>query len=327
MLQRREAAGFAVALLAHAAAFLAVALQPLHGPPVDATPPLALDIEVEPDHPAPEPSATAETPDSLRAPEPPHPERSTGPAVEARRDLASERSPSEPNAPVEPAPSGSGTPFTFNPTSPSLSNDALGLGGRNRFIGTGPERPSGGGAEEAPANMAPGVDQSMHDALEARDHALGLDQAGPMVAVLEEVTRPSDTPMDGYAVFEVTVDSNGQVSDVRVVDSNQSRPSWERVAMELKTTLRSRGIALRRKVDRTRQPDGGGKGEVVVTLEVKSRWSLPSGGGAAAITDPYAKLGVDPASPIGVGGHFDLSDIGQRPSRQVHARIIGERKF
>ena len=218
-----------------------------------------------------------------------------------------------PSAEPSPAPASSGA-FTLSPgTLAGLSNEALGLGGRNRFLGAVPGQGEAlSVAEEAPRNVAPGVDQSMRDALDARDHDLGLDIAGPLVAIAEELTRPSDTPMNGRAVFEVLLDTEGNVRDVRVVDVSDSRGSWERLGAQLVATLRARRIALRRK----------GKA-MSALIEVTSRWGLPSGQAAGHVaSDPFAK-----ASPEGMqaGGHFDLSDIGARPARSVHARILGER--
>jgi hypothetical protein len=326
MLERREAAGLAGALVAHAIALAFLVRAPGPQPGAPATSPVEVEVEPVTEAVAPSSSPVA----GVQTPEPGLGARTERPRPTTRERDAAERAPprEEPSA----APAGTELPFTFDPTgrgSPSLSNEVLGLAGRNRFVGAVPDQAvSAPASPGGPANVAPGVDQSIRDALDARDHALGLDQGGPMVAVLEEVTRPSDTPSDGYAVFEVTVGPDGEVSDVRVVDANEARPAWERVAMDLRTTLRKRGIGLRRKSEKgaATTPEGKGRG-MVVTLEVKSRWSLPSGAGDKRISGPYVKFGADPDTPVAAGGHFDVSDIGQRASRQVHARVVGERAF
>jgi hypothetical protein len=46
-------------------------------------------------------------------------------------------------------------------------------------------------------------------------------------------------------------------------------------------------------------------------VDVSSRVLAPSGGG----------LGLDAPA---LGGHFDMSDVGARPRRVVHARILAE---
>jgi hypothetical protein len=209
--------------------------------------------------------------------------------------------------------------FFVAPTGTSaLANEPLGMSGRNPFIGNLPDVPGASTSSAAPApepNMAPGIDKSMHDALAARDHELGLDTGGPLVASAEEVTRTSDTPENSSAVFEVTVDTNGDVTGVRVVNASQGRPAWDRVAIAYGAALRTRKIPLRG------QRGGQAKG-LVVTLEVRSRFTLPSGA-AGAIEGP--KGVVDGTSP-GVQVGFDLSDIGARAHRSVHARILAERQ-
>jgi hypothetical protein len=210
--------------------------------------------------------------------------------------------------------------FFVAPTGTSaLANEPLGMSGRNPFIGNVPDVPGASTSSAAPApepNMAPGIDKSIHDALAARDHELGLDTGGPLVAAAEEVTRTSDTPENSSAVFEVTVDTNGDVTGVRVVNASQGRPAWDRVATAYGAALRTRKIPLRGQ----RGQGGQGKG-LVVTLEVRSRFTLPSG--ASGGIDP--KGVVDGTSP-GVQLGFDLSDIGARARRNVHARILGERQ-
>jgi hypothetical protein len=99
-----------------------------------------------------------------------------------------------------------------------------------------------------------------------------------------------------------------------VVDAASERLSWDRLASQMATAFRSRRVALRTK----------GRG-MVVTMEVSSRWALPSGQPAGrAVTDPYVKAGEAGGTSVVAGGHFDLSDIGARPHRDVHARILHE---
>jgi hypothetical protein len=224
---------------------------------------------------------------------------------------AGDEGPGAPESASPPAPSASAFSVRLG-SGPAFTNEMLGLAGRNRFLGAAPG-PGGvpAAVDERPRNVAPGVDQSMREALDAHDHDLGLDVSGPIVAVVEELARPSDTPMNGRAVFEVVIDAEGDVRDVRVSEASESRASWETLGAQLGAALRTRRIAWRRK----------GHGWVA-RIEVTSRWVLPSGQAAGrVVSGPFVKT-----SPEGTvsGVHFDVSDLGSRPSRDVHAHVLGE---
>ncbi len=309
---RREAGGLVGALLAHAALCFwlarpaSLALTARLEEPSN-----PVDVEIEP------PPATERPPVAPAAPKSPT-EPALPPSVSAALAptlTPSQATPAPESPPTVPATAASG-PFTFSPTiAPSLASEPLGMSGRNPFIGNLPDVPSGPAAPDtaAPeANVAPGIQKSMHDALAARDHELGLDSGGPLVAIAEDATRPSDAPENSRAVFEVTIDANGDVTGVRVVDASQGRQAWDRIASRMGVTLRSRKIQLRGQ-------HGQSKG-LVVTLEVRSRFTLPSG--ASGGIDPKAVVdGNAPGAQVG----FDLSDIGAHATRNIHARILGER--
>ncbi len=312
MRTRRGAVGLALSLVLHAASFgfLGRRHAPREVDGAETARPFEVEIEsapVEAEEPAP---------DEARADEP---RTATLPKVSVGRAPAA-----VPAAHADDE--GAGTPESASPPAPSASafsvrlgsgaaftNEMLGLAGRNRFLGA---VPGPGGVpevvDEPPHNMAPGVDESMREALDAHDHDLGLDVGGPIVAVVEELTRPSDTPMNGRAVFDVVIDAEGEVRDVRVSDASEARASWETLGAQLGAALRTRRIVLRRK----------GHGWVA-RIEVTSRWVLPSGQAAGrVVSGPFVKT-----SPEGTvsGVHFDVSDIGSRPARTVHARVLGER--
>ena len=307
---RRESAGLVGALLLHAVAFAWLGrIAPAARDTRDHRDSTAIDLDLDTvpvEHPL---SSVPEAPASV-------PVESLLPSTIGRpTDHPSDRAPpKEPAEPLTPSPGESGSAFAFNPAVPGLTNRTLGLDGHNLFL-SGPDRPDGAApASEPEANVAPGVDRSIRDALQARDHALGLDVGGPLLAIAEELTRPSSTPVDGRAVLEVTLDEAGAVTGVRVVDAASERLSWDRLASEMATAFRSRRVALRTK----------GRG-MVVTMEVSSRWALPSGQPAGhAVTDPYVKPGEAAGTYVVAGGHFDVSDIGARPHRDVHARILHE---
>jgi hypothetical protein len=299
---RREASGLTGALTVHAALALWL-VRPVTTVRVD-EPVVGVDLELSPRTVEPEP--------------PPNSAEHLAAAEATPRGLnvsESTRAVPGPATAPESAPSGSASaaPFAFSPTvRAALSDEALGLDGHNRFVGNLPDPGADQAVAPAPAavNMAPGIKKSLRDAIQSRDHELGLDSGGPLVAVAEEVTRPSDAPSNGRAVFEITVDESGGVTAVRVVDVTEARSAWERVAEHLGATLRSRRIVVRNHA----------KG-LVVTLEVSSRWVTPSGSNAGGA--PTLGRFLSDGEQL----HFDVTDIGSRPLRDVHARVLSERQL
>jgi hypothetical protein len=304
---RREAGGLSGALLAHAALCLwlmrpaAASYANVEG----ATPPVEVELETPPPSPEQPPSPSPATE--------PSPATVVPPVLARASSVEPASGPAAAHTEAAPSPAASSDqPFTFSPTvTPSLANESLGVGGRNPFIGAVPDV-GGAPGPSAPvpeANVAPGIQKSLHDALAARDHELGLDSGGPLIAIAEEATRTSDAPDNSRAVFEVSIDANGEVTGIRVVEASQARQAWDTVATHMRTTTRTRRIP----------PRGQASKGIVVTLEVKSRLTLPSG--ASGGVDP--KLNDDGTAGVHVG--FDLSDVGQHAKRDVHARILGER--
>jgi hypothetical protein len=285
-------------------------------------------------------AAEAEAPQTIELEETPAPELAATPIPEPIPEATSEPSPAPANAPavapgaasppgiasapgsataLEPAPASS-APMDFSlPGSGRLTADQLGLGRRNVFLGAFSEnaRDSGtpAGASTAPdgtQNVAPGIRQSMRTALEEHDHELGFyDVGGATVGVAESVARPSDTPADSTAIFEITADAEGNVTSVTLVDATQGRTAWEPVAASLASALRAKRLAMR------------GHPGAVITLEVSSRWALPSGARAGHAVNTTGASPTD--TGLAVAGNFDLSDIGARAARSVHARILHER--
>jgi hypothetical protein len=127
--------------------------------------------------------------------------------------------------------------------------------------------------------------------------------------------------MNGQAIFEVAVNAGGDTGDVRVIDASQSLATWERVASQMTTAIRARRVAFPRL-----------KGRTMVRFEVSSRWVLPSGSTPGnVVSRPSVELHPLEVSgcfgmrtPVRTGANFDLSDIGARPLRVVHAHILSE---
>lgn len=235
-----------------------------------------------------------------------------------------------------------------------LSRESLGLDPRSVLLA------GLGGAGESPAsapvpehNEAPGVGQSVRDALAEHDRALGLGAAGPVVAIAEDVARASSTPWNSSATIEVVADGTGAVAAVRLVRVSEAWGDWERVASDLREALRRLTL---------RVPKGASG--VEATIEVTSRFQLPSGhdpvtevsvlGVPLKRAPPTAKrpmrvellkpqLSIADVAPppdsnapiklpekqlvIGItllGLEIDPTDLAPRPLRVVHARVTGE---
>jgi hypothetical protein len=313
--------------------------------------------------PSPEPSTVgpAEVDVELASPEPtPAPSQSHRAEALAmtRSGLAhgessASRPPASPTPEViEPQPD---TAFSFDPTRPlELSADAVGLGRRNPFLGGLPDERSASVPAEAPGdgdNVAPGVTQSVTDALHERDVSLGLGSAGPVITVAEELTRPSDAPVNSRAVFEVTANGRGEVTGLQLLDVSGGRLQWEKVATAMREALRGRTLHV---------PSGAGG--VSITLEVTSRWQLPSGHDpdteVSVLGVPVRKARPESKQPIHVeilkptlkvveappppdtnapvklptqrlemtlfGTDVDPTDLVPRPLRVVHAHVMRE---
>jgi hypothetical protein len=198
-----------------------------------------------------------------------------------------------------------------------LSSANLGLDpgrpiGRDVLNGATLPAPAG----EAPDNVAPGIETSLLEALDARDRELGIDMQGTLVSTAEDVVRSADPGLLGRAVLEIDVDPSGDVTGVRLVDATALRSTWEGVASRIGEALRAHPGAPRKHAQRVR---------LAVTAESR----MPSGARPDRPIEPYVKLGSHGAGParpdpaVGVGAHFDVSDIGARPLRAVHARVVG----
>jgi len=313
---RRDLLVASVALAAHAVAFASLgAVRPGSRPLVET--PAAVEIEIDE-----VPAAAVVVPPVPLAREPSEAPASTSrPPSAGVVAMASSAEAAPTSSSPAPARSGEPAPFTLGP--PPLSADALGLGGRNVFLGKlpdAPSAPSGASAPDGTSNVAPGAQQSMRDALREHDHSVGLDVGGPLVGATEAVVRSSDTPVDSRAVFEITADASGRITRVRLLDASDARGGWERVASSLAGALRSQHLELR------------GHAGAIVTLAVDSRWVLPSGNkpghpiGPTTAVDPQTGGGCQTrGSGCSTSTSFDVTDLATKGARQVHARVLSER--
>lgn len=352
--RRREAMSLGGALAAHALvlAWLAAGRAPIPLRLAEAPPPSELTVDLAGDE-----AVSGSPPGALAAIEPsataPRGPRGAHPAsAEPRSSEAPEATPSSPSSAGPPGPPGPSSEPA--PSLGTLSSDALGIGGHNPFIGSLPDARSSSRAPEPPVdNVAPGIQQSLRDSLRDRDHDVGLDVGGPVVSIAEGLTRPSPTPVNSHALFEVVADAGGNVTAVHLLDASEGWGEWEKIASALAGALRSRPL---------RVPPGAAG--LVFSLEITSHWQLPSGHDpsteVSVMNAPVKKAPPGQKRPVKVEvlslapqvaeaptypgvsapmkmpsqvlqlgsifrSDFDVTDLAPRPSRVVHARVVKER--
>jgi len=142
------------------------------------------------------------------------------------------------------------------------------------------------------------VQHALTDPLHARDLELGLMGDGPVVSALKDTTRAAPSPLAGHAIFAVTIDATGTVLRIGVESSSGDRSAWDEIARDSTAALSQRKLRV----------PAGTKG-LALRIAVDSAMQLPSGG-QHAIT------------PEGLGGRFDVSDIGASPQRVVAAHTL-----
>jgi len=177
-------------------------------------------------------------------------------AVHAGRESAAVPSPGETSPePAPPAPepaSSSDSEWTFNPTvgtnPTSRAVIARGVQPQVREFGKGlAEGSTAGGLAEA---------------LTARDVELGLGQGGQVLSAFEARARTMDVAVEGWAVFDVGIDSSGRVS-VALTDASTARDAWERVARTAVADVDAKRIHV---------PRGARGWRVAVRIEAKEQY-------------------------------------------------------
>jgi hypothetical protein len=266
-------------------------------PPPDASVTF-VSVEEVPEVPTPAPRPT----DESASTEPAAPSESTPLLAPHRKAsaLAAEPASSAVLAPESTAPT-SGWTLRVTPGRPggetSAALSALALDGTNRFMGTRETPEQAARAATEHANQAAG--EAMRGALHDRDVSLGLGGGGPVVTALEAAVRQSTAPDESHAVLIAIADATGTVLRVEV-ESATDNPAYRGIAEDVLVRLRGQKV---------RVPEGS-RG-LAMRIDVASRIASPSGGG----------VGVDPRN---LGGHFDIADLGSKPHRIIHARVLGE---
>jgi hypothetical protein len=240
-----------VAVLTHAAIFAAsghlrrsAAPAPVPGPPDH-----ELTFDLDTSAPAPAPALTptpALTPAITPAPTPALALASTpSPSSESASSL--EPSPSS----SAPAPSSEGEPWTFSPTRPFdvASPDALALAARDV-------------AKEATPAMPTRSAGGLSEALDQRDAEMGLGRGGPVLSALEAASRSMDVPIEGWATFDIAIDTSGRVS-VALTDAGKDSDAWSKVARAAGASVDPKSVRI---------PPGARGWHVAVRIDAKVQY-------------------------------------------------------
>jgi hypothetical protein len=235
-------------------------------------------------------------------------------------------SPDESTLAPSPRPADSSGPWS--PSRPAPYD--LGIGTYWMSVATQPGPPAASSSERPPHPPSPpSFEQTMREAADARDRAVGLGREGPLLSAAHEAASPSFAPDVGSATLEVESDASGKVLAAHVVSASGDVPAWNDVARELVRLMASKPM---------RAPRGGGGRHA--RLRIVAERTLPSGAAYArspgpaireeeCVGQPDPRLGglgrrCSTGMPAGAQQTFDVSDVGARPSRVVHVQFLGE---
>jgi hypothetical protein len=239
-----------VAVLAHLALAAAVASLPARrGTPVPSAEPstevASIDVESVPAERPTDPRLAASETNAPIA---------RAVHVHAGRESAATPSETSPEpAPPTPEPaSSSDSEWTFNPT--------VGTNPASRGVIARGVQPI---AREFGEHVAGGsTTGGLAEALTARDVELGLGQGGQVLSAFEQRARTMDVAVEGWAVFDVGIDSSGRVS-VAVSDTSTARDAWERLARTAVADVDAKRI---------RVPRGARGWRIAVRIEAKEQY-------------------------------------------------------
>lgn len=204
------------------------------------------------------------------------------------------------------------------------------------------ERPSGTAAS---GDASRAIQESLREGLRRRDETLGLGPDGPVRTALVEGTSRSLAPVRGRATFTVVANAAGIVTGIELLDTDGDRSGWADAARVAFAELKGKKLSL---------PPG--TKSAAMTIEVTSAWKLPNGQDPGAevslfgrtmtkgegkdsakvtILDPVPKIRMTNIT-IGSGEPilvptvqidlffttFDPSNVGAKPRRIVHTRVV-----
>ncbi len=333
----RRAAFPLLAILAHALAFRALLVVPPRAPTLVPPPPSEIEVAVEPP-PVPAPVPVPELPGDPPAGRPMAAATSTSPAASRSVATTSEVEPSR-------APSLSGDePATSSSEGVAIVAPQpvdIGIGGPNRFLPRSAEAVDRAESERT-------VKKALRDPARERERELGLGPEGPLRTALADGTSRSLAPVRGRAVFVATSNAAGEVVSIELEDAEGGRPGWADAARVALEELKGKRLRLPTGITRA-----------VMKIEVTSAWKLPSGQdpgsnvsvfhipvskgetkdspkvsileptirneeielggpGGPKITVPTIQLDI-------IGTNHDPSNIGAKPRRVVHTRVLDTR--
>ncbi len=191
-----------------------------------------------------------------------------------------------------------------NPGYPRGSNVDLGLQGTALRMGMEQARRDASRPRvtiPSPVSSTGGLREHLSDT----DVSLGLGYGGPSVAAARDAITSNDAT--GRARLEVEIDQSGLVRTVKVLRTSGRDNEWDLVALTMRKVL----------LHKKNRIPAGSRGLVLV-LQVEAVMRLPSGGEGESSTKMRPQ-------GLGIGGEFDVADIGAKPSRVVHARVVGQR--
>lgn len=293
----------AVATAAHAAGIITLLLLPVrHAATSTATAieiaELAVTLENDAPAVAPPPGVAEATPADTS-----HTPTESAPAIVARSvSSAAGAASGEPMT----AAVGSEAP-TNGPPGPAASGGVSAIPFTARELGIGPgNNPFLPKAEEKVPTTGPDtpIARSLRGTGLERDRQLGLGPEGPALTALQGATNESIAPLRGRAHFIVRTGGDGMVLGIDLVDS-EGGTGWGdagRIALE----------SLRGK--RFKVPTGA-RG-MNMHVEVKSDMKLPNGQNAPVT----GRLGQSDMPELTMP---DVSNIGAKPRRVIHARAVG----
>jgi hypothetical protein len=180
--------------------------------------------------------------------------------------------------------------------------------------------------------------RDLRDALYERDKSLGLGADGPVIQALETSAQASTAPVNGRAVFDIVVGSDGIVTSLTV---SEGGIAWSGVAKDALDAVRGKKARI----------PASAKNGVAMRIEVDSRVLLPSGHSPTtaidiagipitkgddkstkvsilkpqiftAPLDPEGKIQIPMASFTIIGTNGDPADIGARPRRVIHSKVL-----
>lgn len=142
----------------------------------------------------------------------------------------------------------------------------------------------------------PGAMDAVREVLHDRDLELGLGPEGPILTALNAATHASRAPLHGSATFEATIDADGHVSALRVIDGADE--GWDDARERARVALADRTANLR------------GRHGAVVRVLVTSRTIEPPKGvldkvGAIVLLEP--------------------GELARKQQRSVHVRLLSVR--